>query len=256
MTKAGRAASLVAALALAACAPGAGQPPRVTVAPPMADGTGCYDTARTPFYRIANTALIADQQQADANATNQGIAALGAAAAIGGLIAGGRVGHIVAAVGAVTAVVGALNSNVQTDQRFIADVSSSFTSLVQCRQVEAQQVRLNVRTRKIRTAEGRDQLLHLRELMLADVDVARRVNYALAQRNRTYGVEAADVDTRLASEQNTSERQQRGMQVAQARQTFQSNQRALTDQVSAIDKAAQTIVVSSLDLPAAAVRRA
>jgi hypothetical protein len=252
MTKVGRIASLFATLALVACAPGMGQPPRVAVQEPPPDGTASYESSRVPFY---HRALIADQQQADANATNQGIAALGAAATIGGLIAGGRVGTIVAAVGALTAVVAALNSNVQTDQRFIADVSVSFSALVQCRQAEAQRIRTDVRARRIKATDGKSQLLTLRELMLTDVDVARRVNYALAQRNRTYVLAAADMDTRLASEPNPAERQQRGVQVAQARQTIQSNQRALTDQVSAIDRAAQTITVSSIELPQAAVRK-
>ena len=255
MRRAGRLACMAAALALAGCAQGPGGNQAVLATPPP-DGTACFASARVPFYDVSNRALAADQQQANANATNQGIAAIGAVATIAGLAAGGRAGNIVAAVGALTAVVGALYSNVQTDQRFIADVSYSFSNLVQCRQGEAQQVRLDVRAKRLRPDEGRDRLVALRNLMQDDADAARRVNAALSRRNQTYALSASDMDTRLARETDYSARQKQGVQVAQARQTIQSNQRALTDQVSVIDRAAQTIVVSSIDPPPTRVKEA
>lgn len=238
------------ALAMAGCTT-----PVQTVPIPADDGTACYSIARLPFYQSANVAFVTDQETQNRNATARGVAVVGGVAAITGLLIGGRTGNTIAAVGAVTAVAAALASTAQTDQRLIADMSIRFQGLAQCRQDEAARVRADVAARRITRDVGRDRLVNLRNLMLADADIARRVNTLLAQRNQTYSVEAANVDTQLANEPDPVVRRQKAMEVAQARQTLQSNQRALTDQATAINRAAETIVVSSVEWPPGPVRR-
>ncbi len=244
----GRAAALCGSFATVGVVAGcAAQSQGPVVATPAPDGTGCYEPARVPFYGVANAALDADRKQRQADNANTGLLALGAVATVAGLAAGGRAGNIVAGVGALAAVAGALALSVRMDQRFIADVGNTFAGLSQCRQDEALRVRAEVRAKRITVDQGRDRLVRLRNLMLEDADVARRVNAVLAQRNRVYDVNASDVDTRLASEPDPQVRRQKAQEVAQARQTIQSNQRALTDQAVAINKAADTITVSSIE---------
>lgn len=239
-------ALMIATLALSACTPASGPDasPQLVVASPPRDGTACYDNSRVPFYQVSNTAIVADQQQEARNQNGRTISGMGGVLSLVGGNLGGMSGSLVNQLGQLAAQAGALNASAQTDQRLIADVSASFSALVRCRQSEAQQVRDDVRARRLPAAEGRQRLQALRDLLLVDVDIARRVNAALARRNQTYGVDAAQIDTQVPNEPNPVERQRRGQEVAQARQTIQSNQRALTDQVGAINQAAQTITVS------------
>jgi hypothetical protein len=82
--------------------------------------------------------------------------------------------------------------------------------------------------------------------MAADALVAHQANDSLARRNQTYLLATDDIDTKLASD--PVERQKQAPQVMQTKQTIQSTQRATTDFASAIDKSAQTITVTSLEL--------
>ena len=240
----GRTISLVVALALAGCATGP-QQPEVAVADPPPDGsTACYDQARLPFYHTANTALLVDKQQEHTKQVGQAVAAAGLILTIATLPVGGVGGSVARGIGAAMVVGGALAASVQTDQQLIADVSRTFSGLVQCRQGEAREVRQELRSRRIKAAEARERLRGLRDLMVTDADVAHQVNAALARRNQVYMLEVSKIETEVPKD--PAEAQKHVAEVNQAKQTIQTSQHALTDQASQIDKAAQTITVSSI----------
>ena len=237
--------ALVVALSLAGCATGP-QQPEIAVADPPPDGsTVCHDQARLPFYHAANTALLVDKQQERTKRTGEAVAAAGIILTIATLPVGGIGGQVARGIGAAMTVGGALAASVQTDQQLIADVSRTFSGLVQCRQSEARQVRLDLRARRIKSAEARERLSSLRDLMITDSDVAHQVNYALARRNQVYMLAASKIETEVPKD--PAAQQQHVAEVNQAKQTIQSCQHALTDQASLIDKAAQTITVSSIE---------
>ena len=137
-----------------------------------------------------------------------------------------------------------LAASVQTDQQLIADVSRTFSGLVQCRQGEARQVRLELRARRIKAAEAHERLRGLHDLMVTDADIAHQVNAALARRNQVYLLEVSKIETEVPKD--PAETQKHVAEVKQAKQTLQTSQHALTDQASQIDRAAQTITVSSI----------
>lgn len=239
-----RAMCVLFALSVAGCAATPG-PPRVAVATPAPDGTVCYDSDRVPFYQVANTAVLVDDQQEQARRSGQALQGIGLLLAVASLPVGGKAGQVMGVVGGLTAIAGTLTANVRTDGRLIVDFSNRFSSLVACRQYEARQIRADVRARRLTLADGRAQLRNLRDLMVTDAGIAHEVNGDLSRRNQTYILASEQIDTQLA--QDPVAHQQHAAEVMQAKQTIQTNQRALTDQASAIDKAAQTITVSFLE---------
>ncbi len=213
--------------------------------PPQDGSTACYQQARLPFYHSANTAILVDKEQERTNKNGEALAAFGAILTIATLPVGGVGGQVARGIGGALTIAGALAATAQTDQRIIANVSFTFSNLVECRQSEARQVRLDVRARRIRATEGRERLRELHDLMVTDADVARQVNVDLARRNQVYLLAASKIETQLPSD--PVERQKHITEVAQAKQTIQSSQHALTDQATLIDKAAQTITVSAIE---------
>ena len=239
------AVSLAVPLAAGGCAAGPA-PNEVAVADPAPDSDpACYSPARIPFYHASNTALLVDKEQERTKRNGEMVAAAGIILTLATLPVGGVGGQIARGVGAAMTLGGALAASVTTDQRLIADVSNTFTLLVVCRQTEARHIRAEVRAHKIKPAEGREQLRSLHDLMVTDAMVAHEVNLDLSRRNQVYLLATSKIETDVPADPVARAKQ--ANEVAQAKQTLQSSQHALTDQASLIDKAAQTITVSSIE---------
>ena len=221
------AAGLVA-LALAGCAQQLGGGNTGIVAP-APDFSAC-STTRQRFYAASQDAVSSERnRQSLEDVSSMANSDFGRAItnALGSHMGGGG-----AILSNLASTLRNLSSRANEDTALIRQFAGSFDDLVQCRRQEVSELRRDLRARRLTRAEATERAGEIKAQALADASVARDVNAQLNARALRFQAAVSDVDTRLGAEPTYSPRR---AEVAQVKQTVQTNQRALVTQAAAVD---------------------
>ena len=203
---------------------------------PAPDSTACYDRRRA-FYEAGLRAVSAEenrqQMQGAADFVNSNV---------GRQLLTSIVGPSVPSGAALTSNLGTLLTNLANsanrDSGLIAEVGSRFNDLARCRQTEVAALRRDARARILSREEARAKAEAIRQYAVADVAAARDVNARLRNRTQQLQIDLNRADASLV-EQPLQVRgpstAQRHAEIAEVRQTVQTNQRALETQTASVD---------------------
>ena len=139
-----------------------------------------------------------------------------------------------------------LSTRANEDTELIRQFAFSFDDLARCRREEIAELRRDLRARRTTRPAATERAAEIKAQALADAAVARDVNAQLNARALRFQAAISDVDTQLGAEPAYSPRR---ANVAQVRQTVQTNQKALVTQAAAVDSSVRERafdVISSL----------
>lgn len=192
------------------------------------DGTTCFTSARVPFYAAVD-------EVTEAQRIEYGAAAGAAVATFAAFYADSVVAKI-AAIGFGATMV-AVIANIEADNERIANVSSTFNGLVNCRRQEARGINKEYRNRAMTHSTAEERLARLRTLMAEDVEAAQGVNAILTARTDGYELTTQQAQEKAPAAKSTKETKERKQQTKEANAAIQSNQKGLAQQTASIEQA-------------------